>query len=220
MGDVELATALRRRGIADEAVLRVMGQLSRIHFVPEYPDQATGDYPLPIGYGQTISQPYVVAAMTEALRLQPGDRVLEIGTGSGYQAAILSLLGAQVFSIEVIPQLYERAARVLRMLDLPAHLKLGDGYRGWPEHAPFDGIILTAAPREVPHKLLEQLALGGRMVAPIGELLGGQELYVIEKDEGGQVSSRSVFGVRFVPMVEGDDAGSLPPSGATDTLLR
>jgi len=183
-------------------VLDAMRTVRREAFVPD--DAAESAYvnaPLPIGCGQTISQPYIVALMTDLLDLKPTDRVLEVGTGSGYQAAILAELAGQVFSVEVIPDLAERAAKVLAAEGYGRiALRVGDGAVGWPEHAPFDAIIVTAAARDVPPALLEQLAPGGRMAIPVGEPWGDQELRLLEKDAGGKVASRRVLSVAFVPL--------------------
>ena len=191
---------LRWRGIRDADVLRVMGAVPREKFVPkELQTSAYDDRPLPIGYGQTISQPYIVAFMTEQLQPKKTQRVLEIGTGSGYQAAVLSDLVAEVYTIEIVRPLAERAEAVLRELGYKnVHVKAGDGYKGWPEHAPFDAIIVTAAPDHVPAPLVEQLKEGGRMVIPVGKS-GAQELYLLEK-RGGQVKQTAVIPVRFVPL--------------------
>ena len=185
-------------GIRDPRVLAAMERVPRHRFVPE--DQraaAYGDHPLPIGWGQTISQPFVVAFMTEALKLSGDERVLEIGTGSGYQAAVLAECAGEVWSIEIVEPLAERAARVLGELGYDVHLRVGDGYAGWPEAAPFDAIMVTAAPGHVPQPLVDQLADGGRMILPVGGR--DQELILIEKS-GGEVRRRSVLPVRFVPM--------------------
>ncbi len=188
------------RGVRDERVLAAFRRVPRHAFVPESQrDDAYTDRPLPIGHGQTISQPYIVAAMTELLRLSPGDRVLEVGTGSGYQAAVLAELGAQVFSIEIVAALATQAQRTLSDLGFDrVAVKVGDGFEGWPEHAPYDAIVVTAAPKAVPPPLLEQLKPGGRMVIPVG----GREqvLRVFERSEGGELNMRPIFGVRFVPM--------------------
>jgi protein-L-isoaspartate(D-aspartate) O-methyltransferase len=191
---------LERRGIADERVLAAMRKVPRHELVPERERaNAYEDRPLPIGRGQTISQPYVVGAMTEALAVSKGDRVLEIGTGSGYQAAVLAELGVTVYSIELEPELAERAARDLARLGYAnVHVKAGDGYRGWPEHAPFDAIIVTAAPGHVPQPLVDQLAAGGRLVLPVGTW--EQELLRLSKDAAGNVHREVLMGVRFVPM--------------------
>ncbi len=190
---------IRRRGVKNARVLAAMETVRRHAFIPE--DQRArsyGDHPLPIGYNQTISQPYIVALMSELLRLQPGDTVLEIGTGSGYQAAVLASLAAYVYSIEIVEPLCERARETLKAQGCDNVTVLcGDGYGGWPEHAPFNGIILTAAPRTVPAPLLDQLAEGGRLVVPEGR--GSQDLVVYEKLNG-ETRRRTVIPVRFVPM--------------------
>jgi protein-L-isoaspartate(D-aspartate) O-methyltransferase len=190
---------IRHRGVKDERVLKVMENVQRHVFVPT--DQqllAYGDHPLPIGYNQTISQPYIVALMTELLESEPDDIVLEIGTGSGYQAAVLAPLVAHVYSIEIVEPLCERARETLAAEGCGNVTVLcGDGYDGWPEHAPFDGIVLTAAPQTVPRPLLDQLAEGGRLVAPEGKF--SQDLVVYEKLNG-ETKRRKVIPVRFVPM--------------------
>ena len=189
------------RGIKDERVLTAMHTVPRHEFVPmEHRPSAYDDQPLPIGHHQTISQPFIVAFMTEQLKPQPADRVLEIGTGSGYQAAILSGLVKQVFTIEIVEPLAKRAEADLRRLGYTnVFVKAGDGYKGWPEHAPFDAIIVTCAPDQVPQPLIDQLRDGGRMVIPVGPDGGVQELYLLEK-RGGEVKKHSVLPVRFVPM--------------------
>ena len=193
---------IEHRGIRNPEVLRVIRSVPRDEFVPcELRSEAYDDRPLNIGYGATISQPYIVAAMTELLEIQKRHRVLEIGTGSGYQAAVLAELALEVYSIEVVPALARSAAETLeRMGYRNIHLLTGDGYRGWPEESPFDRVILTAAPLEVPAELIKQLAPGGRLVAPVG---GGseQQLVVLEKSMGGYLSRRIVFPVLFVPMI-------------------
>ncbi len=191
---------LRRRNIRDPNVLRVMATVPRHLFVPEaYRRESYFDKPLPIGYGQTISQPYIVAFMTEALALKGDEKVLEIGTGSGYQAAVLAGLAREVYTIEIIRPLKERAERILKQLGYRnVHVRLGDGYRGWPEEAPFDAIIVTAAPDHVPPALIEQLAPGGRMVIPVGVYY--QDLLLITKDKNGKTTSKSLLPVLFVPM--------------------
>jgi len=191
---------MRQRDITDEAVLAAMEAVPRGEFVqPDLADQAHEDYPLPIGYGQTISQPYIVALMTQLLNLHPGDKVLEVGTGSGYQAAILSLLTAEVYTVEIVTPLAEDArARLRRLGYTNVQVKAGDGYDGWPEHAPYDAIVVTAAPREVPQPLIDQLADGGRMVIPVGPPGTNQTLWKIEK-HGQIVASTNVTGVLFVP---------------------
>lgn len=191
---------LRGRGISNRRVLEVMGRLRRQLFVPDDLDaNAYDDRPLPIGYGQTISQPYIVALMTQLADPQPDARALDIGTGSGYQAAILAELCKEVYSIEIIEPLATEARQRLERLGYKnVTVRCGDGYRGWREKAPFDVIIVAAAPDHVPPPLVEQLAPGGRLVIPVGSWF--QELIVVEKDEQGQVSQRSVTGVAFVPM--------------------
>jgi len=187
------------RGVVDAAVLDAMRQVPRHRFVPEaLVSRAYEDRPLPIGLRQTISQPYIVALMTELAALGPGDRVLEVGTGSGYQAAVLSVLVESVYSIEILEELSLRAQGVLRDLGHDnIEFRVGDGYGGWPEAAPFDAIIVTAAPPHVPQPLLDQLAEGGRMVIPVGTMY--QELLVLEKTAAGVVRRRTIP-VRFVPM--------------------
>jgi protein-L-isoaspartate(D-aspartate) O-methyltransferase len=191
------------RGIADERVLAAMRKVPREEFVPtEVRRDSYKDGPLPIGHGQTISQPYIVALMTEKLRLRPNDRVLEVGTGSGYQAAILAELGAEVYSIEIIDPLAQTAAVTLERLGYKkVHVKTGDGYKGWPEQAPFDACIVTCAPNHVPQPLIDQLKEGGRIVIPVGEKFA-QQLYLLEKEKG-RIKQSSVVPVRFVPMERG-----------------
>lgn len=190
------------RGIKDERVLAAMRAVPRHEFVPEeHRLNAYDDRPLPIGHGQTISQPFIVAFMTEQLKPRPTDKILEIGTGSGYQAAILSGLVKEVFTIEIVEPLARRAETDLRRLDYAnVFVKAGDGYQGWPEHAPFDAIIVTCAPDQIPQALVEQLRDGGRMIIPVGPDGGVQELYVLEK-HGGAVKRSAVLPVRFVPMI-------------------
>lgn len=210
---------IKNRGVTDEDVLQAMEDVPRHQFVPEEQQpQAYGDYPLPIGFGQTISQPYIVAMMTELLELEEGDKVLEIGTGSGYQAAVLAELpDVKVFTIEVIPELAERAKETLDRLGYTdVHCKQGDGYYGWPEHAPFDGIIVTAAPDHVPQPLREQLAVGGRMVIPIGPRGGYQTLWKFVKQPDGEMKAYNKGGVAFVPFtgkgIRGkEEGGGWPP---------
>jgi protein-L-isoaspartate(D-aspartate) O-methyltransferase len=203
MGDVELAEALRRQGITDIRVLEAIRSLDRSEFVPEEVRSAAGmDTPLPIGHGQTISQPYVVAVMTEALNPQPGERVLEIGTGSGYQTAVLSRLCGEVYTVEVLPALAEPAReRLLRLGCQNVRFQVGDGTAGWPEEAPFDAIIGTAAPERLPPALYQQLRPGGRLVLPVGPLKGAQELLRVTRPLGGGAPEvEKLLGVRFVPM--------------------
>lgn len=187
------------RGVADPGVLAAIRSVPRHLFVPEdVQDRAYDDSPQSIGNGQTISQPYIVALMTELLEVEPGGRVLEIGTGSGYQAAVLAAMGVEVFSIEIRPRLCAQAEETLEELGYEnVHVRCGDGYGGWPSEAPFDGIIVTAAPERIPEPLLDQLAENAHMVIPVGSFY--QELKVISKRPDG-VSERSVIPVRFVPM--------------------
>ena len=194
---------IEARGITDPDVLKAMKIVPRHLFVPvKYQKNAYGDYPLPIGKGQTISQPYIVAFMTAALHLKPKDRILEIGTGSGYQAAVLAELGCEVYSIEIIGSLGKRAKETLGRLGYGnVHIKIGDGHKGWPEKAPFDAIIVTCAPEKIPQSLVQQLKEGGRMIIPVGESGGIQHLVLAVK-KGGCLASRRVLPVRFVPMVE------------------
>jgi protein-L-isoaspartate(D-aspartate) O-methyltransferase len=191
---------VRARGVENRRVLRAMEQVPRHQFVPEdVRDQAYDDRPLPIGSGQTISQPYIVGLMTELLEVEPTDRVLEIGTGSGYQAAVLSRLVSQVYTIEIVQPLGEQARRTLARLGYAnVHTRIGDGYKGWPEAAPFDGIVVTAAPQQVPQPLLDQLAVGGKLVVPVGD--AWQDLTVYTKQRDGTFQKRNVLPVRFVPM--------------------
>lgn len=188
------------RGIDDPRVLAAMGQVRREEFVPEpIRDRSYFDRPLPIGYDQTISQPFMVALMTQQLQVKPGEKVLEIGTGSGYQAAVLHSLGAQVFSIEIVAPLAKRAAATLQRLGYNnVHIKIGDGYQGWPEYAPFDAVIVTCAPEKVPARLVEETKEGGRIIIPVGAA-GAQKLYLLEKKKG-RLQQRSILPVRFVPM--------------------
>ncbi len=191
---------LMTRGITDARVLAAMAKVPREEFVP--PESRAASYedgPLQIGHGQTISQPYIVAFMTEQLRPKASDRVLEIGTGSGYQAAILAGLVKDVYTIEIIEALAKDAEATLQRLGYKnVHVRVGDGYRGWPEYAPFDAITVTCAPDHVPQPLIEQLKEGGRMIIPVGGF-GNQELYLLEK-KNGQLQRRAVLPVRFVPM--------------------
>ncbi len=193
---------LEERDIRDPEVLRAMGTVPRERFVPDdVRELAYADGPLPIGLDQTISQPYIVALMTQLARIRAGDRVLEIGTGSGYQAAVLAELGAEVYSIEIVEPLAVRAQAVLESLGYGArvHVRVGDGYFGWAEHAPYAAVLLTAAPPEIPEPLLEELAPGGRLVAPVGEH-GREVLVVVDKDADGRLTRREVLPVSFVPM--------------------
>lgn len=195
---------LEARGIADEQVLETMRRIPRHEFVPENVRRlAYTDGPLPIGYGQTISQPYIVALMTETLRLKPSDRVLEIGTGSGYQAAVLSPLAKEVYSIEIIEPLAKHAAGTLDRLGFEnVQVRAGDGFKGWREEAPFDAIIVTCAPEDVPPALEDQLREGGRMIIPVGPAGAVQELVLLEKRDG-DLKRKDLLPVRFVPMTGG-----------------
>ena len=190
---------IRSRGIADKAVLKSMSKVERHRFVPASQwDSAYIDSPLPIGEGQTISQPFIVAYMTEAAELSPSEKVLEIGTGSGYQAAILGEIAREVYTIEIVPPLAERARATLSQLDYKnVFVKTGNGYLGWPEHAPFDAIVVTAAPDEVPQALVDQLAVNGKMVIPVGTF--NQQMMIITRTSSG-VIERKTIPVRFVPM--------------------
>lgn len=196
----ELVRELRNEGIEDERVLDAIGSVLRHEMVPRAQRRfAYENRPLPIGHRQTISQPYVVALMTQLAELREGEKVLEVGTGSGYQAAVLAELGVEVYSIEIVEPLGRRAAARLEQMGYAdrVHTRIGDGYRGWPEEAPFDAIVITAAPPEIPEPLLEQLAVGGRMVVPVGE--AHQQLFVIERTETGYDRQPNIA-VRFVPM--------------------
>ncbi len=189
-------------GIGDQAVIAAIRAVPRHEFVlPEYLDEAYQNYPLPIGYGQTISQPYIVALMSQALALGPGDRALEVGAGSGYQAAVLAALDVEVYTIEIIGALAESAgARLARLGYAGVQVRHADGYFGWPEAAPFDGIIVTAAPDHVPQPLLAQLRVGGRMVIPVGPVGGVQTLWLVTRDGEDQYRSENLGAVRFVPL--------------------
>jgi len=191
---------IEARWITDPAVLAAMRTVPRHEFVPPgLATRAYDDEPLPLERGQTISQPYIVAAMTAFAHVRPGTRALDVGTGSGYQAAILAAIGAEVYSIEIDAVLAEHAAATLARLGYGAvHLRTGDGYHGWPEAAPFDAILVAAAPPTVPRPLLDQLAVGGRMVIPIGDFF--QELVVFTRETADRITRRDVFPVRFVPM--------------------
>lgn len=188
------------RGVADHATLRAMRKVPRHLFVPEeYKNEAYNDNPLPIGYGQTISQPYIVAYMTEVSKPSPEKKVLEIGTGSGYQAAVLAEIVDEVYTIEIVPELARESAERLKKLGYTNITgKFGDGYKGWPEQAPFDIIVVTAAPEQIPQPLIDQLAENGRLVIPVGAASAVQELILIEKKNGNIEKNRLTF-VRFVP---------------------
>ena len=202
---------IEARGISDPAVLAAMIAVPRHRFVPDdLRSHAYDDGPLPIGDGQTISQPYIVGLMTELVRPKPGMKVLEVGTGSGYQAAVLSRCVAEVDTIEVRAALGDRAGQVLRELGYTnVRLRVGDGYDGWPERAPFDAVIITAAPPRIPRPLLDQLKVGGRLVAPVGDRSWGQELVVMTRTETGFTRHR-VIPVQFVPMIGKASEGAAP----------
>jgi protein-L-isoaspartate(D-aspartate) O-methyltransferase len=192
---------IEQRGVRDAEVLQAVRAVPRHEFVlPEYLNMAYADQPLPIGYGQTISQPYIVAVMSELLRLKRGDRVLEIGTGSGYQAAILAQMTDEVYTVEIIEELHLRATETLQRLGYHnVKTRYADGYYGWEEHAPFDAIIVTAAPDHIPQPLVNQLRDGGRLVIPVGPRGAFQTLWLVEK-HGDEVVSKSIMGVVFVPL--------------------
>jgi protein-L-isoaspartate(D-aspartate) O-methyltransferase len=191
---------IRARGVRNEAVLDAMRKVPRHRFVPaEFQGAAYDDSPLPIGHGQTISQPYIVAYMTDALGVKPGEKVLEIGTGSGYQAAVLAEIASEVYTIEIVPELGERARKTLTDLGYKnVFVRVGNGYAGWPEKAPFPRIIVTAAPDDIPPALVEQLAPGGTMVLPVGTSF--QEMTIVTKTPQG-IARKTTIPVRFVPMV-------------------
>jgi len=213
IADIEAEVAYTRtltgRKALDPRVMAVMARVPREKFVPHEMHAAAYDNgPLPIGHGQTISQPYIVALMTDLLRLGPDDRVLEIGTGSGYQTAILSCLAKSVYTVELIAELGAAAAGKLAALNYTnIHYRIGNGYAGWPEHAPYDAIIVTAAAPEVPPALIDQLKPGGRLVIPVGWEYMPQELMLIEKDAHNAVHSRGILGVAFVPLQDSEPAG-------------
>ena len=198
------ARAETGRATLSERVLAAMAKVPRHELVPA--DQkaiAYANRPLPIGLGQTISQPFIVALMTDLMEVKSGDRVLEIGTGSGYQAAVLAELAATVYTVEIVEPLAREAAGRLNQLGYRNVVaKVGDGFQGWPEHAPFDAIMVTAAPREVPQPLIEQLKPGGRLVVPVGGQAAGQALLLIEKKPDGTVTRRNILAVRFVPLTD------------------
>ncbi len=187
----------------DERVMQAMGRVPRHAFVPRAQTAyAYENRPLPIGHGQTISQPYIVALMSDLAAVSPGDRVLEVGTGSAYQAAVLGELGAEVYSIEIVPELAEPAAQRLQQLGYRnVHTRQGDGYHGWEEHQPFDAILVTAAANHVPPPLIRQLKPGGRMLIPVGGRFQIQQLMLVEKTAAGKVQTRQLLPVRFVPLV-------------------
>ena len=195
------------RGVRDERVLSAMRKVPRHEFVPASERRnAYRDTPLPIGEGQTISQPYIVALMTELAEPDPSDRVLEIGTGSGYQAAVLAEIVQHVYTIEIEPSLAQGAQQALDQLGYRnVTVRAGDGYAGWPEHAPFDIVMITAAPDHIPQPLIDQLKAGGRMVVPVGPIASTQQLRVLEKDTTGKVTSKVIAPVRFVPLRRNSD---------------
>jgi protein-L-isoaspartate(D-aspartate) O-methyltransferase len=207
--DAMVAVIRDTYGLDDQAVLSAMSAVPRHLFVPDnLSSRAHDDTPLPIGYGQTISQPYIVAEMTRQLKLKGDSRVLEIGTGSGYQAAVLTEFTPRVYTVEIVEELAKSAAERLKRLGYrTVQVKAGDGYYGWPEQAPFDGIIVTCAAGQIPPPLIEQLARGGRMVIPVGGTFATQSLMLVEKDKEGVIRSRSLMSVRFVPLVRKDGPG-------------
>ncbi len=215
--DIEAELASTRyitgRERLDPRVLEAIRQVPREAFVPDdLKPAAYANGPLPIGHGQTISQPFIVALMTDLLAPEDGQRILEVGTGSGYQTAVLSGLCRQIYSIEIVPELASEAAERLRRLGRRnIELRLGDGHRGWPEEAPFDGIIVTAAARRLPQALVDQLAPGGRLVIPVGPPHAAQRLVLFEKDTQGEGRHRDILDVAFVPLVE---AGTEAPEAA------
>ncbi|MBP8646757.1 MAG: protein-L-isoaspartate(D-aspartate) O-methyltransferase [Syntrophobacteraceae bacterium] len=203
--DVKATSARIGKTALVPEVMRVMGKVPRHEFVPEnQKPYAYENRPLPIGYGQTISQPYIVALMTDLLEAGPGQKVLEVGTGSGYQAAVLSELVGQVYSVEIIPELAEEAAARLKRLGYEnVEVRKGDGYYGWEEHAPFDGILVTAAGSHIPPPLVRQLKPGGKMVIPVGGPFMTQQLVVVEKLPDEKIRSKQVLPVAFVPLTGG-----------------
>ena len=211
MERANMVRQLRAYGVSDEPLLRAMAAVRRHCFIPEsFRHRATAyaDRPCAIGHDQTISQPYIVAYMTAAIKPRAGEKILEIGTGSGYQAAVLAELGAGVCSIEIIPELAEHARKALAAEGFGrVHVRTGDGYKGWPEHAPFDAIIVTCAPDAVPDALVGQLSENGRMIVPVGPVAGSQRLVILRKSKG-SLRKEDDLPVRFVPMVR--SGGSMP----------
>lgn len=200
----QMVELVRSLGVRDPATLTALGRVPRHEFVrPGDRHLAYGDHPLPIGYGQTISQPYIVAYMTELLEPRPGMKVLEVGTGSGYQAAVLAELGCQVYSVEIVEPLARSAAALLSRLGYRVSVHHADGHFGWAAEAPFEAIIVTAAAGHIPPALLAQLAPGGRMVIPVGSSYGTQRLILVAKDDRGRIRTRNLLPVRFVPLVAG-----------------
>ncbi len=204
---VMIESQLKSRGIRNERVLEAMQNVPRHEFVPEpVQELAYRDQPLPIGHNQTISQPFIVAYMTELINPQPEDKVLEVGTGSGYQAAVLGDLVDEVYSIELIPDLANTAKKTLTRLGYDnVHVKCGDGYKGWPEHGPYDAIVVTCGAKHTPEPLVEQLKVGGVMIIPVGPNSDGQELRLITKVAEGKTRVRDVIPVRFVPLRRAED---------------
>ncbi len=202
---IALVRDIEAQGVRDSATLDAMRRVPRHEFVlPHDRDQAYGDYPLPIGHGQTISQPYIVAYMTEVLRPRPGLKVLEVGTGSGYQAAVLAQIGCAVRTIEIFKPLADSArARLRRLGYRDVTVRHGDGHFGWQDEAPFDAVIVTAAAGYIPPRLVEQLRPGGRMVIPVGSVYGVQSLVLVDKDPDRRLRTRNLLPVRFVPMLKG-----------------
>jgi len=200
--DTRATAQLTKRERLSVDVIAAIRRVQRHRFVPPaLVASAYDNRPLPIGEGQTISQPFIVALMTDLLEPKRGDRVLEVGTGSGYQAAVLAECVAKVYTIEIVRSLGERAATVLKELGYTnVETRIGDGYKGWPEAAPFDAVIVTAAPDHIPQPLLDQLKPGGRMVIPVGHQIGGQDLLVVEKSADGRTFKRNALPVRFVPL--------------------
>lgn len=201
----EMVALIEAQGVEDSATLAAMREIPRHEFVPsEHRDRAYGDHPLPIGHGQTISQPYIVAYMTEMLGPRPGMKVLEVGTGSGYQAAVLAEIGCDVYTIEIFEALANSARRRLQRLGYGGvEVRHGDGHYGWSEAAPFEAVIVTAAAGYIPPALVEQLEPGGRMVIPVGSVYGVQNLIFVQKDQEGEIQTRNLLPVRFVPMLKG-----------------
>ena len=201
----DMVGLIEHRGVRDSTTLAAVRTVPRHEFVPaQFRSEAYADYPLPIGYGQTISQPHIVAYMTEVLRPHPGMKVLEVGTGSGYQAAVLAAAGCDVYTVEIFEALATSARdRLARLGYRGVAVRHGDGHFGWAEHAPFDAVIVTAAAGYIPPELIKQLKAGGRMVIPVGTVYGVQYLTLIEKNPRGEVTTRSLIPVQFVPMLKG-----------------
>lgn len=202
-----MVEVIERQGIESQSVLDAMREVPRHEFIPQrYLDQAYENHPLPIGFGQTISQPYIVGLMSERLEVEPGDKVLEIGTGSGYQAAVLAQMGVQVYSVEIIGELATQAEERLDRIGYDrVQVRHADGYFGWQEHAPYDAVIVTAAPDHVPQPLVDQLKVGAHMLVPVGPPGGYQELWQVTRASQDQVESISLGGVRFVPLVRQEE---------------